>query len=794
MENILLNDNWDSCQFIIWLENCPNHCDTNREVFYKHPWTIGGGGASELKNQLDNQPKKLSELMSSAGFMAIVGDEDVYLSNNLNFWTRQNISKSLTRPLIDGAAVRDWMIWPTTTAVFDYDHKLEWMASKVLNKHFWRFRALLQAAPYFGKTKAERGMDWREYAILLREKMESPLSIVFANVSSHTHFGLEESDAIGGSTAQVIKLKSSYSKEDYLNLLGILNSSVSCFWLKQVSHDKGGGGIGGGIAAESWERFKALNARKFKAFPIPFIRKLAITSDLYNLSIYLSNSRPEKIIKQDQLDFSSLNTFERMWSKNRKLLIFLQEELDWHVYNIYNLISDNLVYESGPIEIDLGQRAFEIVMARKMKTGELETSWFERHNSVPITDIPSHWPEDYKNLIKMRISTIEKNPRTVGLIEKPEYKRRWNLETWDSQLVNSLKNFLLDRIESYFDFDGRLNDEGTITAMLETTLTTANRLADIARNDQIFMNVAELYCNRPDFDIAGLVANLVESESVPFLKACRYRATGMDKRSAWERTWRLQKIEDSIDNLFDAQRLNSNEVEYFSQQLKNEILHIINQLKENLPKNSNNRDELLILEEWLNGQVSSALRFIQELQEEGTNLYHGRAKHKLSEFMQSSKNKLIGDIPVPPKYAAKDFQDASYWRLRGKLDVPKERWVSFPHCEGEDGSMVIAWAGYDHLQLAQAISAYYVDVQERTGGSEDPRLEVLLACMLEVLPWVKQWHNDVDPEFNIRMGDYYQGFIADEARRLGKSIEEIKAWQPPKQKPKRRKRKATRKN
>jgi hypothetical protein len=42
------------------------------------------------------------------------------------------------------------------------------------------------------------------------------------------------------------------------------------------------------------------------------------------------------------------------------------------------------------------------------------------------------------------------------------------------------------------------------------------------------------------------------------------------------------------------------------------------------------------------------------------------------------------------------------WRLRGKLDVPKERWVSFPHCEGNDGTLMIAWAGYDALQLVRA--------------------------------------------------------------------------------------------
>ena len=29
------------------------------------------------------------------------------------------------------------------------------------------------------------------------------------------------------------------------------------------------------------------------------------------------------------------------------------------------------------------------------------------------------------------------------------------------------------------------------------------------------------------------------------------------------------------------------------------------------------------------------------------------------------------------------------------------------------------------------------------------------------------------------MGDYYEGFVQDEARQLGRTIEEVRAWQPP---------------
>jgi hypothetical protein len=93
---------------------------------------------------------------------------------------------------------------------------------------------------------------------------------------------------------------------------------------------------------------------------------------------------------------------------------------------------------------------------------------------------------------------------------------------------------------------------------------------------------------------------------------------------------------------------------------------------------------------------------------------------------------------------------------------------------------VICWAGYDHLQQARAISAYYVRVQTEFGGSGDPRLIPLLACLIELLPWLKQWHNEPDAAFDgLSMGDYFEGFVNEEARQLGKTLPEIQAWTPP---------------
>ncbi|MBN70819.1 MAG: SAM-dependent methyltransferase, partial [Gimesia sp.] len=261
-------------------------------------------------------------------------------------------------------------------------------------------------------------------------------------------------------------------------------------------------------------------------------------------------------------------------------------------------------------------------------------------------------------------------------------------------------------------------------------LYSVAKLADIARQDAQFMEVAEVYRDDPAFDVERLVEELVQGEQVPLLPVLRYKPSGLRNRAEWERTWELQRLEDQ---LRAGEPVDLNDFGLTKQQ----------------------QDELTA---WQSEPPAAQKADDRNLDQ-------------------------ILSIPVPPKYKSSDFIStggARYWALRGKLDVPKERWVSFPHCEGPDGTLMIAWAGYNHLQLTQAISAYFVEVQEHLGGRDDARLIPLLAGVIELLPWLKQWHHDVDPEFNQRMDEVYEGFVNEEARALGKTSDEIKAWQPPK--------------
>jgi hypothetical protein len=139
------------------------------------------------------------------------------------------------------------------------------------------------------------------------------------------------------------------------------------------------------------------------------------------------------------------------------------------------------------------------------------------------------------------------------------------------------------------------------------------------------------------------------------------------------------------------------------------------------------------------------------------------------------------DVAVPPKFSKVDFLNDIYWRLRGKLDVPKERFISYPGCESdEDNEPVYGWAGWDHLQQAQALAALYQDRKTREGWTAD-RLTPMLAGLLELVPWLLQWHNDPNAAFDgLRLGDYFRDYLDEQCRELGLTTDDLRSWRPEK--------------
>jgi hypothetical protein len=135
-------------------------------------------------------------------------------------------------------------------------------------------------------------------------------------------------------------------------------------------------------------------------------------------------------------------------------------------------------------------------------------------------------------------------------------------------------------------------------------------------------------------------------------------------------------------------------------------------------------------------------------------------------------------IPVPDKHGPKDFI-RHYWSLRGKLDVPKERFVTVPGGNtDEDTTPLVGWAGWDHLQVAQALSGLYQRRKTDDGWAKD-RLVPLLAGIDERVPWLLQWHNELDPAYGTKLGEFFRDFVAGEAHGLGVAVSDLRKWTPP---------------
>lgn len=742
--------------------------DSLREQFGKHPWSMGGGGAAALKDALDKVVDveagfALGKVASSIGITSFTLADDFFFIP-FHALMHRRIPRAQIRDMVVGDMIRDWRVANCETVLFPYDSEFEPIApdpKQTVLRSLWRGRTLLSNNKMFaGKTKTECGLCWYEYGRLTSHKLLTPFSITFANVATHNHFVLDRGGRIFECHAPIIKLTAGASEDTHLALVGLLNSSIACFWMQQTMHNKGGPG-GGSSKDEKWHDFFEFSGTQLQTFPVPVGRPLKLSRQLDDLARKFAEHQLSAVLARQVPTAAVLATARRESEAIRGRMISLQEELDWECYGHYGLL-DIPLHCANPPPLRLGERAFEIALARRIARGKAESKWFIWLKIPPVTELPHHWPTDYKQMVQARLDLIE-GDQNIGLVERPDSKRRWETEVWEEQQERALRGWLLERLERYFDLDGRMNKRNEVTAhgeLYKPRLTSVEKVADFARQDEDFMQVAEVFTERQDFDVAALVAELVAAESVPCLPILRYKPAGIDKRKTWERTWELQRLEDEVDALF--------EITLLKQIDANNAESVLPSLVASLAIKIETHTHVL-------RELIGAVTYVNDAITQKLNLTNDVILQPIHDAAKRAKQSAIGNIPVPFKYTSADFLSSDFWRLRGKLDVPKERWVSFPHCEGEDGTLIIAWAGYDHLQLARAIAERYELAKEQEGR----KLVPLLAAIGQLIPWLKQWHNEMDPVYGARMGDYFEGYLAEEAKALGMSVEKVMAWTPP---------------
>jgi hypothetical protein len=523
----------DHVDDIGWDDDWINVVDLPRKLLATHPWTLRGGGAIQLLESLNNRKRSLEHVISGKiGFASFPGADDAFFAPRQSF-IRSGVPDALIRALITGDVVRDWLVGENDWALTPYDAEAEMVALDAKSeRRQWPYRTVLSGVTGFGgETRADAGQPWWGWYRWVPSRYKTPLSITFAFVATLNHFVLDRGGKVFKQSAPVIKLPQGASEDEHLELLGVLNSSTACFWLKQVSHDKGIRGEGGGFTPSDWERFYEFTGTTLQDYPLPNVLPLKRARLLDSLAQELSTREPSATCADGVPTREALATAQRESEAIRARMISVQEELDWEVYRLYGLVDEDLTYVADDLPgLVFGKRAFELALAR---SGE-ETAWFERHESKPIIEVPVHWPAGYRKLIERRLELIAEHPY-IRLLEKPEYKRRWSQETWDKRQERALRGWLLDRLEDRrFWFDGAGGAEPK----------SVGQLADEVTRDTDTVSVLALWEGRPDIPVRESLEKLLADEAVPFLAAYRYKDSGLRNREMWEEIWDLQRRED----------------------------------------------------------------------------------------------------------------------------------------------------------------------------------------------------------------------------------------------------------
>lgn len=665
----------------------------DRSVLFTFPWNLADETTTQILHNMESG-SRLGSRVSRIGYFSNTGSDDLFTAPSASFLRIQTESEALI-PVITGSEVRDWMVVSERDGALLPILKSDDQNSQVVSRHLqrlWPYRTVLRNRQnYSGRSYLEDDRPWFTWHHVVEVHHVHQWMIVFPWVSTHNHFALLRGRAAPLNSAPVIRLPETASDSDLLQLTALLNSSLVCFWLKQYSNNKGQPRAEQTGTGEPWTLFYEFTSTRLAELPLPPDRwskdRWSVNADqLDKFALELLSADPRSLLGPGTaVTGAELDAARVRWEKAHARLVSLQEELDWEIYARYGLASEDeglLAPEEAIPDLKPGERAFELLLARRLASGQARSTWFERHDVTPITDLPGHWPTRYRQVVENRIKAIERR-QDIGLVERPEFKRRWAGVSWETREKEAIKNWLLSRCE-----DRALWYETGYDGKTRPDTITVGALAERLSSDQACVAMASRYAS-DDANLPEVICEIIQNQYVPYLAALRYSESGLRKRIQWEQTWDLQRQEDAI------------------------------------------------------GSPSG--------------------------------------IPTPPKYTSNDFLRPEYWRQRGKYDVPNERFISYS-AASTSKEMVIGWAGWNYAERAHVLMGLIED-RKRSSHDSIESITPLLAGLLELLPWLWQWHNAAKlPLWQESAAEMAQVYLENEQAQRGLSSADLNDWRPPKPK------------
>jgi len=653
-----------------------------RSLLAAHPWSLGGGGAIELKDLLEERgATRLGDIVRSVGRVAHTGNDETFVASKESL-LRFGLKQEHVVEFVEGESIRDWALTSPSAALFPYDSSLAVMRETPEDpriRRLWPYRVMLWERREPNGSHREIGLTWNEFSRFHPERFLGP-GIAFAFVATHNHFVLDRGGKVFKQSAPIIKLPETATEGDHLALLAYLNSSTACFWMKQVLMPKG---------STASNRNHPDPARAAYEFAGTALAGLPVPSNLQDLVPWATEMTSTSARRSSLVEPENLNTilgaagstvdFEiaicRLWSEwdfLRRRLVFLQEEIDWRIYRAFGLVDDSVCSSNELIQRGQMSRR-ERPFADRMATS------FVRHDGAMLAaddaEVDTALVGTDEALVRLNVvrrSAIGASPE-LAIIEGPVFKRLWRDTERNVAEVHWRATVISDWLcRAALDIYERLVRDGDASPS-----PVAHRAGSLP---PLLLDLLDGQCG-------VRLAELVARTSVPFLPAYRYTESGLEKYEEWQVTWELQRREDGGEPAIVA--------------------------------------------------------------------------------------------TAPPKYEQADFRDGQYFGHRGKLDVPKERFISYPGCESDENKEpVYGWAGWDHLQRAVALAGLYQSRRQREGWTKD-RLLPMLAGLLDLLPWLKQWHHEPSADLGgERPSDQFEAFLNAECGEFGFTHDDLRAWRP----------------
>ncbi len=743
-----------------------------------HPWSLEGSDANDLKKKIESvSKKKLTNLVETIGFASFTGLDQLFVVD-LSLSTRHGVPEELVRPMIFGESIRDWGLHVFSVALCPYSKRSQTPAPPIstdnLLRFLWPYRTTCESVISFGgKTRGQLNEIWWHWYRWQSKRYSAKFRIVYASIATHNHYFLDRGGRAFSQTAPVILLKHGATEGDHANLLSYLNSSTACFYGRQITYPKGAHtrDTGASQGKSEGNRYD-FSCTAISSLVCPDESRLA-SLGLFSLRMEAFQLQrdalsPHALLRQTFEDGSCITSaVSRAEAEDLALLhrmVAIQEDLDWAVYALFELAPPATAgrWTEG-LELAPEQRPFK--------------------DPTP----PIHLGLADRDLWLARAAAIA-DSKQLRLIENPVNKRRWwgargvfghKVATYAERVADAASEKIMDLAEQVLR--ARCQDAAP-------AVVTARELERELAGDPRYNALRDYLVTRNAG--ADPLREQLTRQSVPFLAGYRYSPAGLDRHARWQETWRSQRTADiseaelpplreRLDAAVAAHREATARVAAERHTLGLPAFPL-DAAPPPRPRGPRRSTAAQFPEPAATADTSGAPTLLAaEAQESHARAAQNQARLDLDEAERNHR-KIRALIPVPGKYEPGDFRDPAYFRLRGKLDVPREAFISYPGAASDsDGALVYGWAGWNHLQRALALlQLYYHRKLEEAWPPE--RLVPLLAGLEELLPWVRQWHAD---ERHTGTGERYvdalDAHIDSGCGDLGVTRQQLVLWAPP---------------